>query len=265
MIDNIEVRMMETIIKNKWNDILKNVQNQHRLSDISYKTWLRPIAIDRYIEGYLFLHISDIQMIGEEYIRKKYTEPLKKAVKEELGVECEIIWAKPCEESQFAFEKFIVSSCNSDAYVITNAIIKNFYRGNSVVFIRGHKDSGKTHLLKAMKLYAYKHQINKNVYYVSGETLFSELLWDIQNGTKKYLSNYEEVYDVLLVDDIDYIPKSKIIQDEILRLLVLIKERDGQIVITSKRTLYEMENLTEELRCFLMDSERVEIASVSIK
>lgn len=67
------------------------------------------------------------------------------------------------------------------------------------------------------------------------------------------------------MDDIDYIPQSKIVQDEILRLLILIKERNGQIVITSKRSLYEMENLTEELKCFLMDSESVELASVSIR
>lgn len=253
---------MEAILKEKWPLILRKLQTNCKMTDISYKTWLRPIEIDLYVEGVLFLAVPRMQMVGSEFIRKKFAQPLQEAVKEIAGIECEIIFVNPPEEERFTLKSFSVKPSNFEAFIVAGALAKGYYQKKSHVLLCGPKESGKTHLLKAIKHEICKNGVDKKIHYVTGQDFFSELMWDITHGTCQYIEKYEKEYDILLVDDIDYIPKSQVVQEEILRLLKLMEEDDRQVVVTSNKALDEMDNLIEELFQFIKNGERIKIKNL---
>lgn len=180
----------------------------------------------------------------------------------EIG--CEISFVNPPEEERFTLETFCVKPSNSDAFIAAGALAKGYYQKKSHVLLCGPKGAGKTHLLKAIKHEICKNNVQKKVHYVTGQDFFSELMWDIIHHTSQYIEKYEKNYDVLLVDDVDYIPKNQAVQEEMLRLMNLIEEDKRQIAITSNEVLDEMDNLIDELMDFLKNGEIIKIEEGSI-
>ena len=84
---------MEQIIE-KWEEILRTVNEEHELTDISFKTWLEPLKVFDVKDNTLYILVPDEQM-GLNYITKKYTLPIKVAVAEIIGKDYEIEFVLP--------------------------------------------------------------------------------------------------------------------------------------------------------------------------
>ena len=59
------------ILKEKWEEILYLVKVEHELSDISFKTWLKPLQIHSVTDHTVTILVPSEQM-GIDYIKKKY-------------------------------------------------------------------------------------------------------------------------------------------------------------------------------------------------
>ena len=77
------------IIKEKWNEILELVKEEHELSEVSYKTWIKPLTVHK-IENNVVTILVPSERVGLEYVSKKYTLPIKVAIAEVTGQDCEI-------------------------------------------------------------------------------------------------------------------------------------------------------------------------------
>ena len=83
--------MLETL-KEKWNDILYYLKEEHEISDVSFTTWLLPLKIYSLESGNVIrIIVPDANFLG--YIRKKYSLLLKISVEEITGIKCEIDFA----------------------------------------------------------------------------------------------------------------------------------------------------------------------------
>ena len=80
--------MLETL-REKWNDILHYLKEEHEISDVSFTTWLVPLRLYSAEPGEAVkLIVPDANFLG--YIKKKYSFLLKVAIEEVTGIKCEV-------------------------------------------------------------------------------------------------------------------------------------------------------------------------------
>ena len=80
-----------------WDDILSIVKSEHDITDVSFKTWLKPLTIHSISGNTLRILVPTDQMgsMAVDYISKKYYFPLKVAIAEFTGNEYEIEFLLP--------------------------------------------------------------------------------------------------------------------------------------------------------------------------
>ena len=92
------------ILKEKWEEILYLVKVEHELSDISFKTWLKPLQIHSVTDHTVTILVPSEQM-GIDYITKKYMFPIKVAIAEMTGKEYEIEFILPEQAKKYENKK----------------------------------------------------------------------------------------------------------------------------------------------------------------
>ena len=76
--------MLETL-KEKWDDILHYLKEEHEISDISFSTWLLPLQIYSVEPGNVVkIIVPDANFLG--YIKKKYSFLLNISIEEITGI-----------------------------------------------------------------------------------------------------------------------------------------------------------------------------------
>ena len=75
-------------IKEKWDEILLHIKEEHELTDVSFKTWLLPTQPYSMKDGTLQILVPDVQFLG--YIKKKYGLLIQITIEELTGIECEV-------------------------------------------------------------------------------------------------------------------------------------------------------------------------------
>lgn len=58
-------------LKEKWDDILFNLKEEHEITDVSFKTWLLPLKVYSVNGEKVIVTVPDVEFLG--YIRKKNT------------------------------------------------------------------------------------------------------------------------------------------------------------------------------------------------
>ena len=64
---------MDTI-KEKWNEILERVKEEHELGEVSFKTWLKPLTVHK-VQDHTVTILVPSERVGLEYVSKKYKLP----------------------------------------------------------------------------------------------------------------------------------------------------------------------------------------------
>ena len=81
------MNMLEEI-KEKWDEILLNIKEEHDISEVSYRTWLLPLIPDSVDKDILTILVPDSAFIS--YVKKKYEFLLKITIEEITGFQCEL-------------------------------------------------------------------------------------------------------------------------------------------------------------------------------
>ena len=146
------------------------------------------------------------------------------------------------------FSNFIVGNTNQFAYVAAVAVTNNPGSVHNPLFIYGESGLGKTHLLKAIRAELKRTRPNMNILYTSGENFLNEM---INHMGEKNMGEFHNKYrnaDILLMDDIQFIGKTSVAQEEFFYTFEALINQGKQIVLTSDRPPKDIPTLEERLR-----------------
>ncbi len=266
---------MEELIK-KWDEIKLSIQEEHRLSDISFKTWVQPLDIYEVNNDTITILIPSDKAQSINYIRTKYYLPIKVSIAEALHKEYEIdfILEKDINTSdglprnnisnnvnyensnlkrEYNFDTFVVGSNNSLAHSAALAVAETPGEIYNPLFLYSGAGLGKTHLMHAIGNFIIDHNPSAKVMYVPSENFTNEIVEAIRIGKNdpRVINRFREKYrnvDVFLIDDIQFIIGKESTQVEFFNTFEKLYQENKQIVITSDKPPKDMSELEERLR-----------------
>lgn len=149
---------------------------------------------------------------------------------------------------KYTFDSFVVGPFNELAYAVAQAIITNPGHSYNPFFIYGGTGLGKTHIIQAIgNLIKAKHP-SKKIYYVSLERFAIDYINSIQNKNPNSFKEKYRKYDVIIMDDIQFISGKDKTQEELFHLFNTLYENNKQIVFSSDKHPNFIQGLEDRLQ-----------------
>lgn len=149
---------------------------------------------------------------------------------------------------KYNFNSFIVGPFNELAYAVAQAIITNPGRNYNPFFVYGGTGLGKTHIIQAIgNTIKLKHP-GKKVFYVSLEKFAIDYINSIQNKNPNTFKEKYRKYDVIIMDDIQFVSGKDKTQEELFHLFNTLYENNKQIIFSSDKHPNFIQGLEERLQ-----------------
>src|SRR3989338_979350 len=136
---------------------------------------------------------------------------------------------------RYNFTSFVIGKGNELAQAASMAVSNNPGKVYNPLFIYGGVGLGKTHLMQAIGNNVLKTLPNKKVLYVSCEKFTNDFIRSISTNQSQKFKNIYRSVDVLLVDDIQFLPAKQGTQEAFFHTFNDLHQANRQIVITSDR------------------------------
>ena len=258
-----------SIIEEKWDQILERVKEEHELGEVSFKTWIKPLKVYK-VDGHDVTILVPSEQVGLDYVSKKYKLPIKAAIGELTGMDCEIYFILPQDaektEAQkqvknesilaglnpkYTFDTFVVGKNNQFAHAASLAVAESPGTVYNPLFLYGGVGLGKTHLMNSIAHFILENNPSMKIVYVTSEEFTNEVIEAIRAGSSTALTKFREKYrnvDVLLIDDIQFIIGKESTQEEFFHTFNALHSAGKQIIISSDRPPKDMDVLEERIR-----------------
>ena len=244
--------------KTLWNNVLAQIELT--LSKANFSMWFKDTRILRQDDGVVCLAVPNVfvkdwlinkyhkdimknlRAFGEnirniEYVVSK--EEPKTSIKEvqqhnELPLSDIYVNKEDNLNPKYTFETFVIGPFNELAHAASQAIIKKQATYNPL-FIFGSTGHGKTHLIQAIGNHIKTAEGGKKIYYMTSEKFTNDYINSLANGT---INNFKEKYhkfDVLIIDDIQFLSKKDKTQEEFFHLFNRFHESGKQLILSSDK------------------------------
>jgi chromosomal replication initiator protein len=245
--------------KNVWDDALELISQQ--VSTANFNTWFKDTFITK-IDGGV-AHIGVPNTFVKDWLNNKFNKVILKTLRELSNDirSIEIIVSKiekqkkdqiikiqnnPATElpladhyinkddnlnPRYEFNSFVIGPFNELAHAATQAIIKQPGIVYNPLFIYGNTGHGKTHLIQAAG-----NQIknaDKKVFYLTSEKFTTEYVNAVQTNKVAAFKDKYRKYDVLIMDDIQFLSGKEKTQEELFHLFNTLYDNNKQIIFSS--------------------------------
>lgn len=149
---------------------------------------------------------------------------------------------------RYRFDSFIVGTFNELAYAAAQAIIESPGTKYNPFFVYGGTGLGKTHLIQAIGNSIKNKHPNKKVHYITLEKFATDFINSLQNNKANSFKEKYRKYDLLIIDDIQFIGKMEKIQEELFHTFNTFHENNKQIVFSSDKHPNYIPELADRLK-----------------
>jgi chromosomal replication initiator protein len=149
---------------------------------------------------------------------------------------------------RYHFNSFIVGTFNELAYAASQAIIENPGTKYNPFFVYGGTGLGKTHLIQAIGNTLKEKNSNKRVHYITLEKFATDFVNSLQGNKANTFKEKYRKYDLLIIDDIQFIGKMEKIQEELFHTFNTFYENNKQIVFSSDKHPNYIPELADRLK-----------------
>ena len=179
---------------------------------------------------------QEITNINEPYVNKEL--PLKD------------LYINPDDNlnPRYHFDSFIVGAFNELAYAASQAIIENPGTKYNPFFVYGGTGLGKTHLIQAVGNSIKEKYPNKKVHYMTLEKFATDFISSLQSNKANSFKEKYRKYDLLIIDDIQFIGKMEKIQEELFHTFNTFYENNKQIIFSSDKHPNHIPELADRLK-----------------
>ncbi|MCX6757493.1 MAG: chromosomal replication initiator protein DnaA [Candidatus Nomurabacteria bacterium] len=253
--------------KELWKNCLGQIEND--VSKANFSTWFRNTCILKEDAGIIYIGVPN--EFVRDWLKNKYHKLITKTIADFFdtmrAVEYSITKIEGIQEEvknqnnasfinkelplkdlyninkednlnpRYKFDSFIVGSFNELAYAAAQAIIAKPGMSYNPFFVYGGTGLGKTHLIQGIGNSVKEKYPDKKVHYITLEKFATDLVNSFQFGNNKANSFKEKYrkYDLLIIDDIQFIGKMEKTQEELFHTFNTFYENNKQIVFSSDK------------------------------
>lgn len=263
--------------KDMWERVL--VEAELNVPEATFNTWFKETFIARFEEGVVYIGVPN--EFVKTWLKEKYHKFILKTLRDSSshvrGVEYIISEKKPDKQKKqkkqqsrnssgglplndlyinkddnlnprYTFNSFIVGPFNELAFAATQAILKNLGGAYNPLFVYGKTGVGKTHLLQAVGNKIKESHPSSQVYYLTSEKFVVDYLNSVQNNSVNLFKEKYRKYDLLIMDDIQFLSNKEKTQEELFHLFNTLYDRNKQIIFSSDVHPNHLSNIEERLQ-----------------
>ena len=260
-------------IKENWDLIKETLRTEYDLSDISYKTWVKPLTFHSVKDDVVTIMIPSDQAHALKYISSKYKSYFQVTISEMMdhtydisfilesdvndemmtppGAVYNINYENAHLNPKYRFDTFVVGNNNKFAHSASVAVAESPGEVYNPLYLYGGAGLGKTHLMHSIGHFILDQNPDKKVLYVTSEQFTNEVIESIRSGNAAKMNKFREKYrtvDVLLIDDVQFIIGKESTQEEFFHTFNVLHAAGKQIILSSDKPPKEMETLEERFR-----------------
>lgn len=261
--------------KQLWKNCLAEIENV--ISKANFSTWFKNTSIVKEDTGIIYIGVPN--EFVRDWLINKYHKLITKTITDEYdgmrAVEYVIVKTENIKQEiivsnenapkelplqdlyinpednlnpRYHFNSFIVGTFNELAYAASQAIIENPGTKYNPFFIYGGTGLGKTHLIQATGNAIKEKFPNKKVHYMTLEKFATDFVSSLQNNKANSFKEKYRKYDLLIIDDIQFIGKMEKIQEELFHTFNTFHENNKQIIFSSDKHPNYIPELADRLK-----------------
>ncbi len=258
-------------VKKLWDDAL--VAIELGITPANFKTWFRDTRIVSIEDGTVTLGVPSVFV--RDWLADKFQSMILRVLRENApyvrNIEYAVVArtekkqesraqnvnaALPLEEyyinkgdnlnPRYSFDTFVIGPFNALAHAAAKTVSERPGITYNPLFIYGKTGHGKTHLIQAVGNHLKKN--GKKVFYVTAERFTVDYFNSLQSGTANSFKDKYRQYDVLVMDDVQFLNSKEKTQEELFHLFNTLHDNNKQIVFSSDIHPSLLSGMEERLR-----------------
>ncbi len=247
------------------------------ISKANFSTWFKNTSIVREETGIIYIGVPN--EFVRDWLQNKYHKLITKTVADAYesmrGVEYTITKIESDKEiastvgetaekelplrdlyinpednlnPRYQFNSFIVGTFNELGYAAAQAIIESPGTKYNPFFIYGGTGLGKTHLIQAVGNAIKEKYPNKKVHYMTLDKFADDFINALQSNKANSFKEKYRKYDLLIIDDIQFIGRMEKIQEELFHTFNTFYENNKQVIFSSDKHPNYIPELVDRLK-----------------
>jgi chromosomal replication initiator protein len=266
---------MESNLTQLWNNCLGVIESQ--VTKANFSTWFKNTYISKEEDGIIYISVPN--EFVREWLMNKYHKTILKTIVDNVshirGIEFVIsrmpptppvaqttIFSQNTElplqnlyinrddnlNPRYTFSTFVVGPFNELAYAAAQSVVKRPQHAYNPLFIYGASGLGKTHLIQAIGNEIKQVSPDKRVLYTSLEKFMNDYVSSVQNNRQQPFQDKYRKFDVLIMDDIQFIAGKEGTQNALFYVFNSLYEQGKHIIFSSDKHPNHIVGLEDRLK-----------------
>lgn len=160
---------------------------------------------------------------------------------------------------RYTFDTFVIGAFNNLAYAASQAVLNRPGITYNPLFIYGDTGRGKTHLIQAIGNQFKKQYPGRKAFYLTSEKFTIDYTDSVQAGTANRFKDKYRQYDLLIMDDVQFLSKKLKTEEELFHLFNTLHDTNKQIIFSSDRAPAAIPDIAERLKGRLASGMTIDI------